>query len=130
MYRDDWLLGQLEDLAACLAAVAGFRRRGQPAEARVELEATARRALGLDPAVLVALSLPSVLDLLAADEAPHRKGARTALAARLLAEIAAILHMTGDPSAEATARRARELRDAALAAGFDPADPPLADFPG
>ena len=121
MYRTDWLMQQLEDGAACLAAVFGYRVAGQPAEARIELEGAALRLLGIDPATLSLFSDEQVLDLLSSDG--QLQADRCLLAGWLLAEDAEIQAMLGK-SPDAGRARSRRFAEAAWTARPDLRDEP------
>jgi hypothetical protein len=103
VFRDDYLMRQIEQLAGFLARAAGFSAGGAPAEALRELREAWDQLFGDVPRELVdVLDLPTLTGLLRTPE-------RVKAAAQLLAEEARALELLGDPRAATVQRRAREL---------------------
>lgn len=103
MFRDDYLMRQIEQLAGFLARAAGFSAGGAPSEALRELQQAWDQLLGDVPRDMVdVLDPPTLAGLLRSPE-------RVKAAAQLLAEEARALEVLGDPRAPAVLRKAREL---------------------
>ncbi len=101
MLERDYLLGQIEQLAAFLAQVVLRRRAGQPVDDR-ELDAAIQSLVGLPLDAVLSLPLPALLATL--EPAGDPTWTRTRLLARLLAE-------RGDADGAAPHRRAFLLLD-------------------
>jgi len=103
VFRDDYLMRQIEQLAAFLARAAGFTAGGAPAQALRELEQAWDQLLGDVPRELVdVLDVATLSSMLGSVE-------RRRAAAQLLLEEARARLALGDPRAAACQRRAREL---------------------
>jgi hypothetical protein len=118
MFRDDYLMRMIEQLAAAIARIAGLNRGGQHEEALAAADAAWGELLGDIPLELAgAVDSRTLAGML-------RRPDKIRLAAAILREQAHALAGLGDPlSAARRSRRALELLLEARALAAEPGEP-------
>ncbi|MBI4512274.1 MAG: hypothetical protein HY698_21755 [Deltaproteobacteria bacterium] len=103
MYREDYLLRFVKQLAAALARVAGLRKSGEHEQALQEIQETWDELLGMPPGLFESMSADALTAILGSPE-------KARAVASLLHEEAAVLRTLGrSEAAERKERLAKEL---------------------
>ncbi len=103
MFREDYILRLIKQLADFVARIAGYRQKGELERAQEEIERARDELLGLPPGLVDAVDTRTLVDLL-------RHPDKLRAAARLFWEEGLVLRARRDPlTATARFRRAFEL---------------------
>ena len=103
MFREDYILRLIKQLADFVARIAGYRQAGELERAQAEIERARDELLGLPPGLIDAVDTATLVDLL-------RHPDKLRAAAQLFWEEGLVLRARRDPlTATARLRRAFEL---------------------
>ena len=103
MFREDYIIRLIKQLADFVARIAGYRQAGEFERAQAEIERARDELLGFPPGLVDAIDTPTIVSLL-------RHPDKLRAAARLFWEEGLVLRARKDPlTAAARFRRAFEL---------------------
>ena len=103
MFREDYIIRLIKQLADFVARIAGYRQAGEFERAQAEIERARDELLGFPPGLVDAIDTPTIVSLL-------RHPDKLRAAARLFWEEGLVLRSRRDPlTAAARFRRAFEL---------------------